>query len=248
MRAHARVVAERGRERSRCTTLRSAPPLTFRATPGALHLVGTTAGPVGGDELTLEVTVGARASLTVRSVASQLILPGSRPGASTTHISVDVGAGASLRWRPEPTVVVRGADHRTTTVIGLAPDADLIWRDEIVLGRHGEIGGSLLQRLRVEREGRPLLCTEVALGPAWPTSDGPAGTAGARMVATTLLVGVSARTVLDRLAAGAAGGPGRVRSAVLALADDAVLLAALGDTSADMQGALEPSTPSCTGN
>lgn len=231
MRANARVVAERTRGRSRCTTLRSAPPLTFRETATGLHLVGTAAGPLGGDDLTLEVTVGPGASLTVRSAAAQLVLPAPTRAASSTNLTVEVGEGASLRWLPEPTVVVRHADHRLTTFMALAAGADLVWRDEVVLGRTDEPGGSLLHRLRVERAGLPLLCTEVALGPVWPTSAGPAGTGGAHVVASTLLVGAAARAVLARSGApdGAATAARPVRSAALALADDAVLLTALGD-------------------
>lgn len=232
MKASAAVVVERRRERSRCTTLRSAPPLTFRVTPEGLHLVGTAAGPVGGDELDLALTVAAGAALTVRSVAAQLVFPAAQPAPSTLRLTVDVGPGAALRWLPEPTVAVRGADHRATTDIRLGAGADLVWRDEVVLGRDGEPGGSVLQRIRVERAGAPLLCTEVALGPAWPTSSGPAATGGARVVAATLLVGRPARSVL---AAGAGGhdepapvAEVAVRSASHRLTDDAVLLTALG--------------------
>ena len=227
MRASARVVAERRGERSRCTTLRSSPPLTFRATPAGLHLVGTVAGPVGADRLTLEVTVAAGASLSLRSVAAQLVLPAPVPAPSTMHVAVTAGPQARLTWMPEPILLVRGADHRLTTTIGLSPGAHLVWRDEVVLGRDGEAAGSLLSRLRVERDGRPLLCTEVALGPAWPTSDGPAGPDGARVVATTQLVGAAARDLLACVEDLAAHGGG-CRSAVLCLDDDAVVLTALG--------------------
>ena len=231
MRAAARVVAERRGGRSRCTTLRSSPPLTLRATAGGLHLVGTAAGPVGGDELALEVTVTAGARLTVRSVAAQLVLPAPTPAASTMALAIEVGPGASLRWLPEPTVLVRGADHRLTTTVALDGSADLEWRDEVVLGRDGEAGGSLLHRLRVERGGRPLLCTEVALGPVWPTAAGPAATGGARVAASVLLVGAPARSVLAGLGRGepAAAPEGSVRAAAFALDGDAVLLSALGD-------------------
>lgn len=230
MKAHARVVAERRGSRSRCTTLRSSPPITFRATADGLHLVGTAAGPVGGDDLRLEVTVASGASLTVRSVAAQLVLPGPVPAPSTTDVNVTVGSRSRLTWLPEPTVLVRGADHRLTTTIALGPAGDLVWRDEVVLGRDGEAAGSVLSRLRVERGGRPLLCTEVALGPAWPASGGPAGTDGARVASTTLLVGAPARNLLACLGVGraAARGGGGSRSAALQLDDDAVLLSALG--------------------
>lgn len=229
MKAHARVVVERRRERSRCTTLRSEPPLTFRSTPDGLHLVGTSAGPVGGDELALDVVLAAGTELTVHSVAAQLVLPSPVPVPSTMRVRVRVGEGASLRWLPEPTLVVRGADHRVTVTIDLAQDADLVWRDEAVLGRNGEPGGSLLQTLRVERRGRPLLCTEVALGPAWPASGGPAGTGGARVAAATLLAGRPARAALAHRGGTPTIGSRGVRGAAYLLADDAVLLTALGN-------------------
>lgn len=244
MKAAAQVVVERCHGRDRCTTLRSAPPLTLRATPGGLHLVGTAAGPVGGDDLTIMVTVAAGASLVVRSVASQLVLPAPRPASSRMRQVVDVGAAASLDWRPEPMVVVRGADHRVATVVTLAADADLVWRDEVVLGRDGEVGGSLLQRIRIERAGVVVLCTEVALGPAWPTSAGPAGIGGARVVASTVLVGRPARDTLDGAEATAGTS---ARAALFRLAGDAVLLTALGDELDSTRAALAawpiPATP-----
>lgn len=237
MRAHARVVVEHHRGRNRCTTLRSAPPLTFRETAGGLHLVGTAAGPVGGDELALDVIVGAGAALAVRTVAAQLVLPGTGAVPSTMAHTIVVGPEAVLCWRPEPTVVVRGADHRAATTIDLGPDAELVWRDEVVLGRDGEESGSLLQRLRVVRAGRPLLCTETAFGPAWPTAAGPAGTGPAHVVATTLLVGARARAALARLAGDRSDG-GEVRWAAYPLADDVVLLSALGSRLADVRSRL----------
>lgn len=227
MKAHATVVVECRRGRSRCTTLRSAPPITLRATPDGLHLVGSAAGPVGGDQLTLEVTVANEASLTLRSVAAQLVLPGPTPAASSLRLIVRVGQGARLHVLTEPTIVVAGADHRIATTIELDAGAELVWRDEVVLGRHGEPGGSLRQRLRVERSGRPLLCTEVALGPRWPTSSGPASVGAARVVASTLLVGAPARQALERCAEEAGRQMGPVRRAGFALAEDAVLLSAL---------------------
>ena len=232
VKASARVVVEHRRGRSRCTTLASAPPLSFRVTDAALQLVGTAAGPVGGDDLTLDLAVAAGASLTVRSVAAQLVLPAPSPAPSTLRMTVEVGPGATLRWMPEPTVLVRGADHRLTTTLTLAAEADLVWRDEVVQGRHAEAGGSLLHRFRVERDGVPLLCTELALGPAWPTAAGPACTGAARVVASLLLVGAPARAALAH--DGGAGLSGvssdrQTRWASFPLAPAAILFNAVGD-------------------
>lgn len=200
--------------RTRCTTLQSAPPLTLRATgDDVVHLVGSAAGPIGGDELHLAVTVGAGAALTVRSVAASVVLPGATGAASTLDVDADVGPGATLRWLPEPTVVVRACDHRATALVRLSPDAQLVWREVVVLGRHGETPGSLLQRLRVDVDGRPLVRNDLAVGPRWPASLGPAGLGQARAVATALVVGDHAvRLSIPLVSAGA-------RAAVLPLGD-----------------------------
>ena len=58
MRSDAVVAAERVGDRTRCTTLRSAPPISLRDTPDGLYLVASGAGPVGGDELSVSVSVG----------------------------------------------------------------------------------------------------------------------------------------------------------------------------------------------
>jgi len=173
----------------RCTTLRSQPPLTFRETADGLHLVGTAAGPVGGDRLRLDVTVAAGGSLTVRGVAASLVHPGPTGEPSCLDVTVEVGVGATLVWLPRPTVLVAGCDHTVTTTIRLGRDARLQWYEPVGLGREGEPSGSLVQRLRLDVDDRPLLRNEAAFGPRWPGSAGPAGTAGATVAATMLTVG-----------------------------------------------------------
>lgn len=220
MHASATLVADRpaGSRRTRYTTLRSAPPLTLRATGDDLvHLVGSAAGPVGGDELCLSVTVGAGSRLTVRSVAASLVMPGPTGAPSSLDVDVDVAAGATLHWLPEPTIVVRGCGHRATTHIRLAAGAELVWREVVVMGRHDEAPGSLLQRLRVDLDGRPLVRNDLAVGPRWPGSLGPAGVGNARAVATALVVGPAAATLrIDPSS--------EVRAAVLALDGPAALV------------------------
>jgi hypothetical protein len=75
--------------------------------------------------------------------------------------------------------------------------------------------------LRVEREGSPLLCSNLALGPAWPSSAGPAGVGASRVIGALLVVGAgpSDLPTIDGVRAGA-----------FALAEDAVLVTALADT------------------
>ena len=246
--AHAQLVAERRDAGTRCSVLRSQPPLTLRATPDAVYLVGTAAGPLGGDDVRLDVTVAAGAELTVRSVAATTLLPGARGGRSRGRVDVAVGPGACLRWRPRPVIVTAGADHVATTTLELAGDASLWWREEVVLGRHGEAPGSLLQGLRVDVAGHPVLRHDLALGPRWPGSLGPAGTAGARAVGMVLVVGA------ERPPGPAADGAGRhervgaARLAVVPLDTRATLVTALAPSHSALEAALDAATPLAGGS
>ena len=88
-------------------------------------------------------------------------------------------------------MLVRGCDHRSTTQVTVAGDAVLVWQEVVVLGRHAEPAGSLLQRLQVDVGGRPALRNDLAVGPRWPGSQGPAGVGDVRAVGTAVLVNVA---------------------------------------------------------
>lgn len=230
MRARARVVAEGdGRGGTRLTALRSEAPLVLRSTPDALYLVGGAGGPLGGDDLALDITVGAGARLTVRTAAASLALPGN--GSSEVSIQATVASGGELRWLPEPLVAARGCVHHMGATVDLEDGATLVWREEIVLGRHGEAGGSVVTRARVDHAGRPLFRHELALGPRHPAAAGPAVTAGARALGSLLLVGqgwesANAQLLGPATAVLTLAGPG---VQVVALADDAPALRRLLD-------------------
>ena len=188
MRARASVVVERVGDRDRCTALRSEPPLTLRSTPDGLFLVASGAGPVGGDELAVDITVEPSASATVRSAAASLVLPG--PTGAPSSMLVHARVGGDLRWLSEPTILVRSCDHTTVARVDVAATGSVLWREEVVLGRHGEVSGSLLQRLHVDVDGRPLLRNELPVGPRWLGANGPAGLDGAGAVGSLLGVRV----------------------------------------------------------
>jgi urease accessory protein len=174
---------------TRLETMRSDPPLTLRQTgPGLVHLVSTGAGPVAGDHLELDLDVAASTSLEVRSVASTLVLPGPHPGDSLMVINARVGAGASLRFAPEPTVLAAGCSHRMVVRLSLAAGASAFWREEIVFGRYGERPGRCHSRFDAVVEGRPLLRQEFVVGD--PSVDGsPAVYGDAQCVGSILIAG-----------------------------------------------------------
>jgi urease accessory protein len=161
-------------------------PLGARIADGELHLVNTAAGPLGGDQLriSLELRPGTRARL--RSVAASVAQRGDGTG-STHHLEVTVAEGAHLDGDLEPLVAAAGCDHTGSVTIHLAAGASVRWRDELVLGRTGERPGRCTSTLRIERDGVPVLHHTVSTAQAgW---DGPAVTAGAKVVGQLAVVG-----------------------------------------------------------
>ncbi|MFC4529487.1 urease accessory protein UreD [Sphaerisporangium dianthi] len=185
--ARAAVVTELSGGRTVLGTLRSDPPLTLRQTgPGTVHLVSTAAGPLGGDRLKLVVDVAPGTRLRIASVASTLVLPGA--GRSVMTVEARVGAGATLVYAPEPTVLAAGCDHRMIVRLALAEGASVSWREEIVFGRYGEAPGRCHARFDATVEGVPLLRQEFVAGD--PAVDGsPAVYGDARCVGTVLVAG-----------------------------------------------------------
>ncbi|MEV0822766.1 urease accessory protein UreD [Nonomuraea rubra] len=202
--------------------LASAPPLTLRQTgPHTVHLVSTAAGPLGGDRLALDLDVAPRTTLELGSVAATLVLPGE--GVSELLVTARVGAGATLRFAPEPTVLATGCDHRLLVRLALEADANVLWREELVFGRHGEAPGRCHARFDATRDGLPLLRQEFTVGdPELDTS--PAVYGPARCAGTTFLTAAAKEAaVAEGVAVLPLAAPGTL---VSALAADAVQLRA----------------------
>ena len=173
---------------TRLPVLSSQVPLVLRRTPDAVYVVGGAAGPIGGDELSLRITVGAEAFLRVRTAAASIALPGPDGLESVLRVTAEVEDGGRLEYLPEPVVVSAGARHATIIMVTLAEGASLLLRDELLLGRDGEDGGAARSVLRVDYAGRPLLRQALEVSGADPVCLGPAVLAGHRAVGNLLRV------------------------------------------------------------
>jgi urease accessory protein len=212
---------------TRLPVLASQVPLVLRRTPSGVYLVGGAAGPIGGDELSLRVTVGAGAILRLRSAAASIALRGLDGRESVLRVSVSVAAGGRLEYLPEPVVISAGARHATLISVSLADGASLMLRDELLLGRHGEAGGSARTVLRVDYAGRPLLRQSLAVSGTDPAALGPAVLSGHRAVGSLLLVNSPAGLGGDDAVGDGAVGDGAVGDG--AIGDDAIGDAGTGD-------------------
>jgi urease accessory protein len=158
------VIAKGGR----LTHVASQPPLTLRRLYDpdpdrcALGLVGSAAGPLAGDELSLrlELLDDAVASLVA---AGASLAQGSGGIPARVRTSVRLADGAKLDATPGPLIVCAGAAVQVHLDIELAPSAVLIWRETLVLGRTGEPGGAVALHWNVSQDGRPLLRQTVDL-------------------------------------------------------------------------------------
>ncbi len=165
MRTAVEIVARAGPGgRTVLPVLRASGALAVRLTgAGTVHLVGTAAGPLGGDTITLAIRVEAGARLRVRSAAASVVLPSTRDTPSTTGTELDVAGALDLAL--EPTVVTAQAAHVSAVEARLAPGAGLRLTERVVLGRAAEGPGRWTGTVRVSRDGVPSLHTTQELGP-----------------------------------------------------------------------------------
>jgi urease accessory protein len=146
--------------------LACAPPLTLRQVrsdlPGRceLRLVGTAAGPLADDDLSMSLQLRAGARATLRATGASLAQGGGDScghRAATLSIRADLAAGSELVADPGALIVCRGSSVEIRVELALGLGAVVEWRELIVLGRTGEPAGAATLRWDVTRLGRPVL-------------------------------------------------------------------------------------------
>lgn len=126
-------------------------------------LVATSATLLGGDAVDLRVRVGGGQRLELEDVAATVAYDG-RGLPAHWEVTIVVEPAATLVWRGEPLVVADGAKVARRLRADVAAGGRLVMRDVVVLGRHGERGGSLVCRTEISHDGAPLLVEELDLG------------------------------------------------------------------------------------
>lgn len=137
-------------------------PKLLRRGPRSVRiaLVGARALLLGGDHITLDVSVAEGCTLELVESAATVAYDGrGAPSSWTTTLEVR----GTLVWDSEPLVVADGADVTRTLTADLGPQGRCALRETIVLGRTGESGGPLLTRTRITQDGRPLLVEDLDL-------------------------------------------------------------------------------------
>lgn len=193
VRAAARIHATHNGHVTTLPALHSDGPFHLRrmrpdGTTARVGIIGAMSAPLGGDRLSIDVTVSDRAALEITTAAATLVLRGPTTQPATYDVRLTVGEQASLSWLPQPLISAAGSNLQQTYTIHLAPTARLLLREEQLLGRANEDPGHLVSRLLVHCAGRPLLDQQTAYGAPEPGWDGPAVLHRHRAIGQFLLV------------------------------------------------------------
>jgi urease accessory protein len=129
------------------------PPIYLDETGSAYTLlVNPSGGLVGGDRLSIDLTVGPKAHVMISTPSANRVYR-SLSKTSVQEVKIDVGSGGILEWIPEHTIPFAGSRFRQTLDVDLAVGATLILWDGIASGRiaRGERWGftSLENRIRI---------------------------------------------------------------------------------------------------
>jgi urease accessory protein len=182
---------------TRRAQVREEGPLRVRC-PGAISheleavMVNTAGGVAGGDELTIEVSAEPGAHLMLTTTAAEKIYR-SLGTPAVIDVQLNVGAGGSLAWLPQETILFDRARLDRTIDVELAADARLVLAEALVFGRAGtgEVVGSgcVRDRWRIRRDGRLLHAEAMRLEGEIATrlAQGAVGN-GAVAIATILVV------------------------------------------------------------
>ena len=136
---------------------RIAPRLIARdARRAHVALVAGGALLLPGDEVRIHVRVGPGCSLHLEDIGG-LVAYGGTGETSRWIVEADVEAGGSLVWSSRPLVIADGARVHRASSLRLGVGGVALLRETVVLGRAGERGGCLDNRLRVDLDDRPLL-------------------------------------------------------------------------------------------
>jgi urease accessory protein len=169
--------------------------------------LNTSGGVAGGDVLRLSVQLAEGAAVTIASQAAERFyraLPDDPPASLRTDIIL--GGAATLDWLPQEAILFDGCALDRRLNVDMAADASFLGIETLVFGRAamGELvrGARLADTIRVRRAGALILHDAIRLPEGVDAALArPAIAAGARAMATMLLVAADAASRLDPLRA-----------------------------------------------
>lgn len=172
-------------------------PRSHAAMPEVVFL-NTAGGLTGGDRMEFALTLGPGAAALATTQTAERAYASLGPAAEVT-VRLAAGAGARLHWLPQETILFEGSHLLRRTVAEIAPDAEALLGEMLVLGRAAmgeELTRFTLRDWReVRRGGRPVWIDPLRLDAR--ALDRPALLGPARAVATLALLAPGAEDALE---------------------------------------------------
>ena len=180
-------------------------PQPATGAPPEAVLLNTAGGLTGGDHMSLDVTLGARAEATLTTAAAEKIYR-ARDGDATIGVKLSLGAGARLAWLPQATILFDGSRLDRRTDVQLAGDACFLGVEFLIFGRQamGEDVhlGACRDAWRIRRDGALVFADTFHVGGAIAGAlDRPATLAGARASVMLIYVAADAASRLEAVRA-----------------------------------------------
>ena len=182
--ARVEAVFAAAKGRTRAAVLRGAAPLkiakTWALQDGALGVCVMDASPgmLAGDRYSLDFTLHENARVAVTTQGFTRVHPArarscdardSDARGCELQTRLEIGAGATLEWWPEPLMLYAGAELRARTSVHLAPNATFVAQDIWCAGRggHGEnwAFARLSNRWNIARAGVPIFASALDVEP-----------------------------------------------------------------------------------
>lgn len=162
-------------------------------------IIHPPAGIAGGDRLALAAHAGENAWAQLTSPGAAKWYRADSP--ATQHLNLQVGAGATLEWLPQETLVFSGAQARLDTRITLEADARLCYWDVVALGRpaSGEAFtcGYFQAALDIFRDGKLIWHERQRLTGNDRLLTSPIGLRGQPVFATLIITGLASDDLLQ---------------------------------------------------
>jgi urease accessory protein len=173
--------------------------------PPEAVLLNMAGGLTGGDRMSLDVTLGTGAEATLTTAAAEKIYR-ARDGDAVIGVTLTLGAGASLAWLPQATILFDGSRLYRRTEVQLAPDARFLGVELLIFGRQamGEDVhlGACRDAWRIRRGGALVFADTFRVeGAIAAALDRPATLAGARAAAMLIYVATDAASRLEAVRA-----------------------------------------------
>ncbi len=152
-----------------------------------LAVVGIHMPLLGGDSVEVQVQVGKGVTLEVIE-PSGMVAYDAEGEYSRWSLDIRVEAGATLIWHGKEFVAAKGSNAHRSTNIKLEPDARVLLKETLVLGRSGESGAQLNCKTKASLDEQELLVEELALTPETRQLPGISGSS--KVISTVTALGM----------------------------------------------------------